>query len=101
MDLLHLAEYTWWSAMRGSHSRTVNPSPGATDGIKRRVLTKIIPCNRSHVGGATGTQRLPLGEGREERVGRGKTVLFISAIAHVQEDMPQKGLGVGVRMCHL
>lgn len=71
----------------------MNPSLGATDGIKQRVLTKIIPCNRSHVGGllqggATGTQRLPLGEGREERVGRGKTLLFISAIAHVQEDMP-------------
>lgn len=85
--------------MRGSHSRTVNPSHGATDGIKQRVLTKT-PCNRSHVGGATGTQRLPLEEGREERMGRGKTLLFIGAIAHVQEDTPQKRLGVGVRMCH-
>lgn len=45
-----------------------------------------------------GTQRLPLGVEREERVERGKTSLFIGTKVHVQEDMPQ---GSTMGMYHL
>lgn len=80
----------------GSYFGISFPKGDLADGSRRQVLTKITPCNKSHVRSLLGGRGIEVTCGwKEERKGWGKAKqLLIGALAHAQEDMKQGPLGI-------